>query len=93
MGDITETVGPTYIPSQDDPKIEEVKPDTLEEKKAAPIIIEKVVERIIEKVVPVDRVVERLVTPAAVAPTAGSMPNITFAVEADEDADVIIEKT
>lgn len=93
MGDITETVGPTYIPSQDDPKIEEVNPDTLEEKKAEPIIIEKVVERIIEKVVPVDRVVERLVTPAAVAPIVGSMPNITFAVDADEDADVIIEKT
>lgn len=91
LGDITETVGPTYIPSQDDPKEEVAEPAAVEEAKAEPVVVEKLIERIIEKVVPVERVVEKLVTPATVSAADASLPNITFEVDAEDDADVIIE--
>lgn len=92
MGDITETVGPTYIPEPI------AGPEEAESnKKTETVITEKVIERIIEKVVPVDRIVERIVpapTPANVLAPVESFnsPNITFEVEADDDADIIIEK-
>lgn len=77
MGDITETVGPTYIP---EPKVEEISTiDTTTSRQPEPIIIEKVIERIVEKAVPTETKTE-------------SVPNITFEVQADDDADVIIEK-
>lgn len=78
MGDITETVGPTYIPEpQAAPEVKAVEPVAA---KQEPVIIEKVIERIIEK------------APAAPETTKEPIPNITFEVQADDDADVIIEK-
>lgn len=88
MGDITETVGPTYIP-EPEPVITNKE---TEEGKQEPVVTEKIIERIIEKVVPVERIVEKLVTPATPAKAEMSVPNITFEVEADNDADVIIEQ-
>lgn len=89
MGDITETVGPTYIPQQEEGYVAKVE-DKTDASKQEPIVVEKVIERIIEKVVPVDRIVEKIV-PVNNKETSSLMPNITFEVEADEDADVIIE--
>ncbi|GAV27002.1 hypothetical protein PMKS-000463 [Pichia membranifaciens] len=77
MGDITETVGPTYIPEPKAPEVKAVEPAAV---KQEPIVIEKVIERIIEK------------APAASEVKKESVPNITFEVQADDDADVIIEK-
>ena len=77
MGDITETVGPTYIPEPKAPEVKAVEPVAV---KQEPIVIEKVIERIIEK------------APAAPEVKEESVPNITFEVQADDDADVIIEK-
>lgn len=81
MGDITETVGPTYIPEPQAPEVPAVKPEAepVVAAKPEPVIVEKVIERIIEK------------APASEA-TKEAVPNITFEVQADDDADVIIEK-
>lgn len=81
MGDITETVGPTYIPEPQAPEVQAVKPEAepVVAAKPEPVIVEKVIERIIEK------------APASEA-TKEAVPNITFEVQADDDADVIIEK-
>lgn len=81
LGDITETVGPTMLTP--------IKPEPMAGVAATPIVQERVIERIIEKVVPVEHVVERIIT----APGANVLPNVTFEVEADEEADVTIEKT
>lgn len=92
MGDITETVGPTYIP---EPKIEETTLKVEEENKTdktEPVVVEKIIERIIEKAVPVPSPID---TPSTnpVAPVVNEKaPNITFEVETEDDADVIIEK-
>lgn len=97
MGDITETVGPTYIPEPvleaEDKNSEEKVIESTEPK----VVVEKVIERIIEKVVPVDRIVERIVPApvptSVVAPVSiQSQPNITFQVDTEDDADVYIEK-
>lgn len=97
MGDITETVGPTYIPEPiEEPKnLQESSPVTGKN----PVIVEKVIERVIEKVVPVDRIIEKVVASPVPASKVTSEyshtslpPNITFEVDAEDDADVIIEK-
>lgn len=90
MGDITETVGPTYIP-EEEPVVEAIAPQPTPATAADPVVVEKVIERIIEKVVPVEHVVEKYVTPVGAA-NVSHPTNITFEVEADDDADVIIEK-
>lgn len=88
MGDITETVGPTYIP-EEEPVVKEATLESATTTK--PVVVEKVIERIIEKVVPVERIVEKIVPPAG-STTNSNPTNITFEVEADTDAEFIIEK-
>jgi hypothetical protein len=93
MGDITETVGPTYIP--------ELKPESeeMESKSNGTLAIndnDKVVQQsppVVQKVI--ERVIEKLVTyPAPSVPVSTEInpANITFELEANEDTDIIIEK-
>lgn len=94
LGDITDSVGHTYIPD-----LEEVgNQEEVVSGKHVPHIVEEVVERVIEKVVPIERVIEKIVivpTPAMnvdFAPLESLYPNITFEMEAEEVAKVHIEK-
>ncbi|OUT23493.1 hypothetical protein CAS74_001813 [Pichia kudriavzevii] len=94
LGDITDSVGHTYIPD-----LEEVgNQEEVVSGKHVPHIVEEVVERVIEKVVPIERVIEKIVivpTPATkvdFAPLESLYPNITFEMEAEEVAKVHIEK-
>lgn len=82
-GDITETVGPTMLAPYNK---EDQDSRALEQTVEVPVVQEKIIERIIEKVVPVEHVVERYIS----EPKA---PNVTFEVQADDEADVTVERS
>lgn len=85
LGDITETVGPTMLAPYE-PKIKS-KSEIDSSNVTSPVIQERIIERVIEKVVPVEHVVERIITESV-----SKAPTVTFEVEADDEADVTIER-
>jgi len=85
LGDITETVGPTFLAPLSNPS--EGQGQNPFELSNGENIKERVIERVIEKVVPIEHVVERIIN------NSNNENNmVTFEVEADSEADITIEQ-